>query len=103
MHMNRLILITGVMSLSATLPAFAGTACDEVKAQIVKKLEAHGVKAYTLDAVATADVKEQQVVGSCEGGSKKIVYQRGAAKVAAPVAPAAPAPAAAPAAAAPAK
>ncbi|MFZ5603521.1 MAG: DUF1161 domain-containing protein [Pseudomonadota bacterium] len=31
---------------------------------------------YALDVVAAADVGEQKVVGSCEGGSRKIVYSR---------------------------
>lgn len=56
--------------------AFA-TPCDEVKSQIEAKIKAHGVKAYSLDVVAAADVKEQKVVGSCEGGKKKIVYKKG--------------------------
>ncbi|MGH8505054.1 MAG: DUF1161 domain-containing protein [Stenotrophobium sp.] len=80
---------TVILAASLALPAFAGTPCDQVKAQIAKKIESHGVKSYTLEAVAVADVKDQKVVGVCEGGAKKIVYQRGAAKVAAPAKPAA--------------
>ncbi|MGH8699037.1 MAG: DUF1161 domain-containing protein, partial [Burkholderiales bacterium] len=35
--------------------------------------------AFTLDIVANDQVKEGdgQVVGSCDGGTKKIVYKRG--------------------------
>lgn len=51
--------------------------CDELKASVAEKLEAKGVKNYTLDIVATADVKDGKVVGSCGGGTKKIVYTRG--------------------------
>ena len=76
--MKNLMGLAAVLACSLALPAFAGTPCDEVKAQIAKKIDAHGVKAYTLDAVAAADVKDQKVVGVCEGGAKKIVYQRGA-------------------------
>ncbi len=63
----------------------AGTAlgakpCDELKAEIEKKLEAKGVKAYTLDIVEKGKAAEgQKVVGSCEGGLKEIAYQRGEA------------------------
>ena len=54
-----------------------GKNCDELKKEIADKLDAKGVKDYTLDIVATADVKEgTKVVGSCEGGTKKIVYSR---------------------------
>jgi hypothetical protein len=58
-------------------PAFA-TPCDDVKAKIAEKLDKKGVKNYTLEAVADADVKDRKVVGTCEGGKKKLVYTRGA-------------------------
>lgn len=78
--MKKLILVAGVFATMAALPVFAGTPCDDVKAMIAKKLDGKGVKNYSLDAVAAADVKGQRVVGSCEAGAKKIVYSRGAAK-----------------------
>jgi hypothetical protein len=36
------------------------------------------VKEFTLTIVPNAEVKDQHVVGSCDGGTKKIIYQRGA-------------------------
>ncbi|MGH8461730.1 MAG: DUF1161 domain-containing protein [Stenotrophobium sp.] len=94
--MKNLIGLAAVLAFSLALPAFAGTPCDQVKATIAKKIDAHGVKAYTLDVVAAADIKDQKVVGVCEGGSMKIVYHRGTAKAAMPAGKpaAAPAPAA---------
>jgi hypothetical protein len=80
--MNKLILVVGLFAASVALPVFAGTPCEEVKAQIAKKLDDMGIKAYTLDAVAVADVKDQKVIGNCDGGKQKIVYTRGAAKAA---------------------
>jgi hypothetical protein len=65
---------------AAAAPAAAkssGTACEEVKASIDAKLKAKGVKAYTLDAVPAAEVKDAKVVGTCEAGAKKIVYKKG--------------------------
>jgi hypothetical protein len=50
--------------------------CDDLKSEIAAKLDAKGVKNYTLDIVAADEVKDQTVVGSCEGGTKKIVYKR---------------------------
>ncbi|KRI00636.1 DUF1161 domain-containing protein [Curvibacter sp. PAE-UM] len=50
--------------------------CDELKAEIAAKMDANGVKNYTLEIVATDQVGDRKVVGSCEGGSKKIVYVR---------------------------
>ncbi len=50
--------------------------CDELKAEIAAKIDANGVKNYTLEIVPTEQVGDRKVVGSCEGGSKKIVYVR---------------------------
>ncbi len=63
----------------AVAPAFAVKQCEELKSEIAAKLDAKGVKNYQLEIVAPADVKEQTVVGSCEGGTKKITYKRGGA------------------------
>lgn len=51
--------------------------CDDVKADIGAKLDAKGVKGYTLDVVPADQAGDQKVVGTCEGGAKKIVYKRG--------------------------
>ncbi|RYY73714.1 MAG: DUF1161 domain-containing protein [Gammaproteobacteria bacterium] len=57
-------------------PAFAGKNCDELKSEIAAKLDAKGVAGYTLEIVATEEVKDQNVIGSCEGGTKKITYKK---------------------------
>ena len=51
--------------------------CEELKAEIDAKLVAKGVKGYTLEIIPADQVKDQKVVGSCEGGTKKITYTRG--------------------------
>ena len=72
--------VVAVMGFSLAAAQAAGVKpCEELKTEIVAKLEAKGVKNYQLDIVAAADVKDQSVVGSCEGGSKKITYRRGEA------------------------
>jgi hypothetical protein len=50
--------------------------CEELKAEIATKIEANGVKNYTLEIVASDAAAEGKVVGTCEGGTKKIVYTR---------------------------
>ena len=54
--------------------------CDDLKTEIAKKLDAKGVVGYSLDVVdkgkESADAK---VVGTCDGGTKAIVYSRGGA------------------------
>jgi Protein of unknown function (DUF1161) len=67
-------------------PAQAATPCEEVKSEIAQKLEAKGVKSYTLDVVAKDQETDGKVVGTCEGGTKKIVYRRGASPAQAPAA-----------------
>jgi hypothetical protein len=53
--------------------------CEELKSEIAAKLDAKGVKSYTLDIVAKDADATGKVVGTCEGGSKKIVYTKTAA------------------------
>jgi hypothetical protein len=48
--------------------------CEVLKSEIAKKLDANGAKAYTLEIVAKDKDAEGKVVGSCEGGTKKIIY-----------------------------
>jgi hypothetical protein len=63
------------LSLVSTA-AFAGKSCDDLKTEIAAKIDANHVAGYTLDIVAADQVGDHKVVGSCEGGAKKIVYQR---------------------------
>ena len=50
--------------------------CDKLKAEIQAKLDAKSLTGYTLTIMAHGDVKGQQVVGSCESNTKKIVFNR---------------------------
>jgi hypothetical protein len=54
--------------------------CDELKGEIDAKLQANGVINYTLEIVPADQVKEQRVVGSCDGEKKKITYTKEKAK-----------------------
>lgn len=73
--MKKIIAVT-VLGILAS-PAFAAKNCDELKSEIAAKLDAKGVTGYTLDVVATEEVKDQKVIGSCEAGTKKITYKKG--------------------------
>jgi outer membrane lipoprotein-sorting protein len=59
--------------------AQAAKPCEELKTEIAAKLDAKGVKSYTLEIVDKDKDAEGKVVGTCEGGTKKIMYKRGAA------------------------
>lgn len=57
-------------------PAFAAKNCEELKSEIAAKIDAKGVTGYTLEIIPTEEVKDQKVIGSCEAGTKKIIYKK---------------------------
>jgi hypothetical protein len=63
----------------APAPAQTAKPCEELKDEITKKLDAKGVKGYTLDIVAKDKDAEGKTVGTCDGGTKKIIYTKAAA------------------------
>lgn len=65
-----------VFCFAAVGTSFAGKPCDELKSEIGAKLDAKNVKGYELNIVRNEDLKDEKVVGSCEGGTKKITYLR---------------------------
>ena len=78
--MKMLLAIGAVLVVPACSYAQGAKACEELKTEIATKLDAKGVKNYTLDIVAKdADAGDAKVVGTCEGGAKKILYKRGEA------------------------
>jgi hypothetical protein len=54
----------------------AGKPCEDLKTEIAAKLDAKGVKGYTLDIVDKDKDSDGKVVGTCEGGTKKIIYSK---------------------------
>lgn len=74
--MNRLILVLLLGLLSGAVLA-APKPCEELKQEIEVKIQAAGVTSYTLEIVPNDEVHDpSMVVGSCDGGSKKIIYQK---------------------------
>lgn len=91
-------IVVGLVLAACSTSLLAAKPCEELGAEISAKLDAKGVKNYTLVAVATDKVgADQTVVGSCDAGKSKLVYSRGKASAAPAPAPAA-TPAASPAA-----
>lgn len=68
----------------AMTPAFASAArldCAEFKTKLEEKMQAKGVKNFTLEAVdMKADEAGAKVVGTCDGNTKKMLYKRAAAE-----------------------
>lgn len=76
--MKALIAIVALLLVAA--PAMAQRKdCEELKGEIDAKIKKNGVKEFSLEIVPNEQVKEGMgsVVGSCDGGTKKIVYKRG--------------------------
>lgn len=72
---------TATALVAAALLAGAGSAsaaksCDELKGEIAAKLDAKGVSGYRLEIVDAGKAGDAKVVGSCEGGAKKITYSK---------------------------
>jgi hypothetical protein len=65
----------------AASPALAQTQrkdCGELKSEIEAKIKNNGVKVFTLTVVDKDAAEDGKVVGTCDGGTNKIVYKRGA-------------------------
>ncbi len=74
--MKKFILAIGLLSLAGATFA-QGKSCDELKAEISAKLDAKGVSNYTLEIVDKGAAADGKVVGTCEKGSRQIVYKQG--------------------------
>jgi hypothetical protein len=69
--------LTVICCALATSALAAPKPCEELKAEIEAKIQARGVTSYTLEIVTNDEVHDQNmVVGSCENGTKKIIYQK---------------------------
>ncbi len=68
----------GMAQTAETMPAVRKP-CEDLKAEITKKLEAKGVASYTLEIVDKGKEGDAKIVGSCDGGTKSIVYARSSA------------------------
>jgi hypothetical protein len=74
--MKKFLLAVGLLSMAGTTMA-AGKSCDDLKSEIDAKIKAKGAATYTLEVVAKGSAADGKVVGTCEGGTKEIVYKRG--------------------------
>ena len=72
---------TTVLAVAIALiasPAFAQRKdCTELKDEIDAKIKANGVIAWTTTIVDKDAAEDGKVVGTCDGGTKKIIYKRG--------------------------
>ena len=76
MKTNTTLIVAAVLALAGPSAFAAGKPCDELKTAIAAKLDAKKVTGYTLDIVDADKAGDAKVVGSCEGGAKKITYTK---------------------------
>jgi len=75
--MGRLI-VAVVLAMGLTGAAWAPKKdCAELKGEIEAKIKKNGVDKFNLDVVDANAQADGKVVGTCEGGAKKIVYKKG--------------------------
>ena len=74
--MKKILLAAALLSLAGTAFA-AGKPCEELKSEIAAKIDAKGAVGYSLEVVDKGTSADGKVVGSCEAGTKEIVYKRG--------------------------
>ena len=76
--MLRLIAAALVTGLVVSGPVMAQRKdCGELKGEIEAKIKKNGVDKFSLEVVEADKSAEGKIVGTCDGGSKKIVYKRG--------------------------
>ena len=78
--MKRFLVLSMMVFAVVSMPAQARKPCEELGQEIAAKLDAKGVKNYTLEIVKADAVGDATVVGSCDGGTQRITYARGRAK-----------------------
>ena len=74
--MKKFMLAVGLLSLAGAAWA-DGKPCEELKAEIAAKIDAKGASNYSQDIVDKGTAADGKVVGTCESGTKEIVYKRG--------------------------
>jgi hypothetical protein len=74
--MLRLIVAVAALGLAGTAWA-QKKECGELKSEIEAKIKKNGVDKFSLDIVDKDAQAEGKVVGTCDGGAKKIVYKKG--------------------------
>lgn len=72
--MKQIFLISLMITTSTSV--WAAKDCNELVTEIKAKLDAKGVKNYDLQIVDKAQPTDLKIVGTCEGGTKKITYVR---------------------------
>ena len=69
-------IVAAALALAGSAAFAGGKPCEELKTEIAAKLDAKKIAGYTLDIVDADKTGDAKVVGTCEGGAKKITYAK---------------------------
>ena len=76
--MVKMIAAAVVVGMAVSGPALAQRKdCGEQKGEIEAKIKKNGVDKFSLEVLEKDAQADGKVVGTCDGGEKKIVYKRG--------------------------
>jgi hypothetical protein len=71
-------MIAAIVAVGMSGPAWAQKkSCDELKAEIEAKIKKNGVEKFSVEVLDKDAQSDGKVVGTCDGGAKKLVYKRG--------------------------
>lgn len=72
-------ILIAALSLLITFNAYAADRrkpCEELRSEIAAKIEANGVRAYRIEIIDAAAPSDARTVGSCNGATQRVVYQK---------------------------
>lgn len=84
--MKTVLTLIAVALVLSTGSAWARKPCEELRQEIATGLDAKGVKNYSLTVLAKDTADTRKTVGTCNGGTERIVYERATPAVDAAVA-----------------
>ena len=79
--------------LLATVTALSGSAaaqalsCEDLRSKVAAKIRSNGVTVFAIEIIESTSRPQGQVVGSCERGTKQLVYLPGSSRTASPSEP----------------
>lgn len=74
--MKTVLTLLALTLFLSTGAAWARKPCEELRQEIAAGLDAKGVRQYSLEVVAKEAEDTRKTVGTCNGGTERIVYER---------------------------
>ena len=76
MKTHATLIAAAALALAGSSAFAGGKPCEALKSEIAARLDAKNISGYTLDIVDADKAGDAKVVGTCEGGAKKITYAK---------------------------